>query len=568
MGAVETKVEFVLADQALTSLRSSGHDVTSAVGEVIDNAIEANANKIFVKLESESKKVGGNKKAVPVIERVIIGDDGDGMTAEVLHHALQLGFSSRYNSRKGMGRFGVGAKLAGISQAKKIEMYSRAKDSNGWLYTYVDLDEIKAGALRFIPEPTEQSLPAEFKDLVGKKKGTLVIWSKADRLQQRDSGGARTADSVKSDVISYVARTFRKFIDAGIKITVDDAQVKPHDPLFLMTSTRFHEGSDPDPVASILIDKENGSFDWPVPSDPTRTSRVEVTMTLLPEKFRPEQGSGGKDLAKSRRIDENEGVSILRANREIFFGILRGVQPAVMDIDRWVGIEIRFEPELDECFHVRNVKKGAEPVNGLRDKLHSMIFKTVQTARKQVQSHWASKEAERHRERGVHAEAEDIAAKTADISPKPQAGQDTPEETRDEKIAEVAKTLTQDHPERAAEVAKEIKGRRFTIVTDSWSGSDFIEVVHLGDAGIIKLNTLHPFYRKVYAPLIADAEAEIASGDKENSKARVAQIGLDLLLIAYAAAEGMCDNPNDRYSDLRSYWSVHLKNLIQTWTKF
>ena len=107
------------------------------------------------------------------------------------------------------------------------------------------------------------------------------------------------------------------------------------------------------------------------------------------------------DEAKQRRIHENEGISIIRAGREVFFGYLAGIQPAIekIKIDRWWGAEISFSPELDECFQVRNVKKGAEPIEGLRDKLESIIFKTVVTARKQLLSFWGVQEAEHQRER-------------------------------------------------------------------------------------------------------------------------------------------------------------------------
>jgi hypothetical protein len=89
--------------------------------------------------------------------------------------------------------------------------------------------------MRLIPEPRPAELPADCVDLVGKEHGTLVVWSKADRLAERDSGAARQASSVKSDLVSYIARTFRKFLDGGIRVHVNATRVKPHDPLFLMT---------------------------------------------------------------------------------------------------------------------------------------------------------------------------------------------------------------------------------------------------------------------------------------------------------------------------------------------
>ena len=562
-------VDLVLADKALTSLRASGHDYRSAVGEVFDNSLQAGANNIRLQLFTEKRVVGKNKNRTEVVERLAVGDDGDGMDANVLHHALQLGYSTRYNDRTGMGRFGVGAKLGGISQARRIELYSRQSSASPWLYTYIDLDEIHVGSMRTIPVPTIAVLPGELAHLVGPEHGTLVVWSKADRLAERDSGGARQAQTVESDLVSYTARTFRKFLDGGKNLYVNGTLVKPHDPLFQMTSTRFHEGADPDPTATVLMDE---TFEWPLPNDPANTAPVRVTMTLLPQKFRqrktPTDRPGGSPEAKARRIQENEGISILRAGREIFFGYLVGVQPAIekVDIDRWWGAEISFPPELDECFQVRNVKKGAEPVNGLRDKLHDLMFKTVRSARVQIQSSWDVEDADHQREHGVHAEAEDVAAKTRDLSPQPRAGHDTPETEREQKIQEAAEALTKDHPEKLEDVKEQIKKRPVTLVPATWPGNELFEIEHLGSTAIVRINMRHPFYKEVYAKLLAQING---GGDEHSgsSTARVAQVGLDLLILAYARAEGMHSDPADYYSDLRSYWSLHLKNMVQEWTR-
>ena len=137
------RVELIAADKALVSLRSSGHDYMSAVGEVVDNSLQANARHVRVRLFTTKKKIGKNAKATEVVERLAVGDDGDGMDVATLHNALKLGYSSRYNDRSGIGRFGVGAKLGGISHAKRIELYSRQDAKAPWLRTYIDLDEIE-----------------------------------------------------------------------------------------------------------------------------------------------------------------------------------------------------------------------------------------------------------------------------------------------------------------------------------------------------------------------------------------------------------------------------------------
>ena len=41
-------------------------------------------------------------------------------------------------------------------------------------------------------------------------------------------------------------------------------------------------------------------------------------MSILPEKFRPKQGSGGAPETRERFIDMNNGMSIMRNDREVF----------------------------------------------------------------------------------------------------------------------------------------------------------------------------------------------------------------------------------------------------------
>jgi hypothetical protein len=161
---------------------------------------------------------------------------------------------------------------------------------------------------------------------------------------------------------------------------------------------------------------------------------------------------------------------------------------------------------------VRNVKKGAEPINGLRDKLRDIIFKTVVT----VQSCWNEQDAAQQRERGVHGEAEDIAAKTKDISPKPVAGQDTTEPEREQKIRVVAEAITKNEPEKAAEVAKEISERPMTIVPQNIAGNELFEIEHLGSTALVKLNMRHPFYREVYANCLWKLNAPLGCPPEEH----------------------------------------------------
>src|SRR5574340_103676 len=179
------EVSLVSDSAALQSMRNSDFDAYSAMGEVIDNSLQAAAKNIAIQVDYTTSKA---HRGVEPITAVYFGDDGIGMDTDTLHRCLQLGYSTRYNDRSGIGRFGVGATLAAINQCKKVELYSR-EDGNEWQYTYIDLSEITSDppTMTGIPTPKKKSIQPGYEGLVGKNHGTLVIWSKFDRQQESAS---------------------------------------------------------------------------------------------------------------------------------------------------------------------------------------------------------------------------------------------------------------------------------------------------------------------------------------------------------------------------------------------
>jgi hypothetical protein len=559
------------------SLRASNFDTPAAVGEPIDNSIQAKANNIKIRLVEGERKVGKKQKTTLVVDQIAFADDGIGMDEDVLHQALVLGYSSRYDSRSGMGRFGVGATLAGISQAQRIEVYTRNTKSGHHMYTYIDLEDIFQGKQKAMPYPEKRAIPMQFTDLMAEGTGTLVVWSKCDKLVQGEDGTVHDLNEVRSELVEWISRTYRYFLDAGLYIELDGKPIEPHDPLYLMTVPRFRE----DPKAEVLVEDK---FEWSVPSDPSRMSTVRVRMTLLLKQWRLSRGWGNPSFTptRERKIHKNEGISILRANREIFYGILPKFYPtAVQDIDRWHGIEIMFDPELDECFRVRNVKKGAEPVEGLRAKLKEVLDSAVTTARKRIKDTYTDEDNKKQTEQGIHDVAEKIGAEVEKVSPKARSGQTTTPEERDTAINEIVAAAVQEAgkdgaPETSAGAIKErLSSLPFTIVDTQWPGKEFIEIEHLGANTIVKLNKRHPFFTRIYAPILKAAGVQMGgSGEREvkdvklteeelQEVARSVQIGLDLLIMAYAKAESMNPDPDERYGDLRTQWGMFLYNMIQ-----
>ena len=391
--ATEVGTDLIDVSHMYESLRYNDYSVENGLGEIVDNAVEAGAREIRIDFEKKTVRLG--KRQSEEIVSIAVADNGVGMGEDIISKCLKLGCSMREhkNGRLGIGKFGVGMTLGGISLARKIEVYSRDDESRDFLYTYIDLDEIKAGKT-IISIPIKKEIPDAYKDFYDENTGTLVVLSNCDRMD----GTGRRIDSNEFNglIANYLGRTYRKFIETGLKIYLDNRIVYLHDPLYMAGPTQFDTKETQDPKAQLYSEY---AFDWDIPGRPGEKATIRIKLSLLPLEWRANIGDGGNNEAKKRKIDQNEGVSILRANREVLYdkipyliGQKRG-QFSYQDNDRWWGCEISFPPELDECFQVRYIKRGAEPIGALKDRLKSELTGAITSLRKRIKEDRAIEKA-------------------------------------------------------------------------------------------------------------------------------------------------------------------------------
>lgn len=543
-----TNVKLVSDAQALQSMRASDFDASSAYGEVVDNALEAGAKNIRIRFEY-SRRRGG---AAP-LEYVAFGDDGFGMEGDVLHRSLQLGYSSRFNSRKGIGRFGVGSILAAINQCQRVDLFSKTSQSE-WRSTYVDLEEIAAGSQDGIPEPQLAGPPEDLANLVGVDAGTLVLWRKHDK---QDAPG----DRIMEEFTVWAGRTYRRFIWRGVNIYINGSLVKAIDPLYVKVErTAFPE----DPPAHEYAPMQ---IEWPIPNTIDRidepasgNSKVEIRMSLLPKELRPNQGAGGSKEAKERRIHMNEGVSIMRNDREVFYGhIPWWPGNAFAEIDRWWGAEISFDAVLDYSFSVKNIKRGAVPLTELKKSIADKIEPTRKSALEKVRAHWNStKEAgDREGERRRHEDAERAAEKG---DPKLPRGSLSKHPAGDEEVDRFTEEFFQaKSAEEKARLRALFRSQPFTIEDGRWKGGDFVEIKHLGGNDVLIYNASHRFH-EMLAKLEGRLEASSEGGPGRDLRSLI-----DLLLISFAKAETMLPEDQGAVEKLRQFWGIFLKEYIEAW---
>lgn len=556
---------FVEQDTALESMRASDFDCYSAYGEVIDNSIQANANDIRIQFE---ERVDRHNTTSKKIGRVLFADNGHGMDVDLLHKCLKLGHSSRYNDRSGIGRFGVGMTLGAIHECRRIEVYSKISSGN-WNFTYLDLDEIKDGTLKHLPRPVPKKPSDEIVDFIT-DSGTLVIWSKYDKQNEK-------YETIINQSEFWIGRTFRKFIwgEANgygeVVIRLNGRSVRAFDPLFV---NKKLTGFENEPAAMLLTPQ---TILWNIPQEiksEKQKSKIEIKISLLPDEYRRNEGMGGDSFAQERFINENEGISILRNDREVFYGPLphapklspKGIGDS--NINRFIGCEIAFNAELDLEFEVKNIKRGAKPVRDLKDKIIESIAPTFTTQREQIRNRWS--ERKRHEENNVSNENAVIGVSNTHSSTN-KFLKETKETllknnkaNKVENNEKIAKKINPDATKEQIELVIEaLKENGITIDEREFIGDTFIDIEHGGHLKTLFYNTNSTFY-KAYSDILNELKGDNAE------LANKYRVLMDLIFVGYMLAESTID-PNEKMDgasftdEIKQYWSLNLSKILKKW---
>lgn len=373
------------------ALRNTGYkNIESATSEIIDNSVEASAKNIFVIIRECVNKVSGRQQ----VSEIGFLDNGDGMDTDILSGCLGIGTTTR-KSRRGMGRFGVGLPQASLYACPEVIVYSWQNGIANCQKVYLDINKIKEGIQTEIEDPVVEMLPKEYQQYLNyktlteeydfSKSGTLVIWKQCDRIQPKTRG------PLVERLEFALGQKFRYFIHkniCGIKIICANNQemakdVYPNDPLFLMNNN--YVLGNPETPSKIYIKDNNrelepffepytadgiGNGEVTVPvkyydrDGKIAESFVIVRFSIVKAKFYDETafkaGKNPGDYEFGKFAKRMEGISVVRANREIDFRKFDFYENVNEPQHRWWGCEIVFTPELDEAFGVANNKQYVE----------------------------------------------------------------------------------------------------------------------------------------------------------------------------------------------------------------
>jgi len=484
----------VATEAFVRGMRDSGYKTTgTALDELIDNAIQAQATEISIVINFAEGNTSKKKLTSAVGGALAVVDNGHGMDPEMIQLATMWGGTHRENSRDGLGRYGFGLPSACVAISRSYEVYSKVPGGT-WHSVRIDLDAIARGEYRnadgyvVVPEAKPMDLPAFVKAKLQEgdlPHGTVVVLDHLDGL----TNGYKTTSSFKQNLLHGIGLVYRNFL-SGLTFRIqdgDDTLVEPIDPLFLMPNGRFFNE-----LPSIA--KGLPEVKFALKAETGKEGVVKVRFSFMEPDFMKDT-SGRFKIRKA-----NNGIIVLRAGRQI--DVVSGWHVWLPN-NRYVGIELDFDPILDEEFGVTVNKQQIRfsdrvleqlKANGVQKTLSQLFgdYERLRLALKQKE------------DEGRLRESEEIATKTEKyrqtkaLPPSPQREQEAIQNLETE-VARVAKETGRP----AEQVRADILAKNYVVEFETVIGAPFYRVVQLGGQRRLYVNMAHRFFTDVYDGLRA-----------------------------------------------------------------
>ncbi|MET3225793.1 hypothetical protein ABIF35_006580 [Bradyrhizobium japonicum] len=321
-------------------LRDTGYDFNTAAADIIDNSIAAAAKHINIQIDLEQD---GRKF-------VYFGDDGHGLGPTDLFDAMRYGAARRANL-KSLGKFGLGLKTASSSICLKFALISR-KDASAPLDKLTwDLEHVQdINRWEMLREPITQTEQHYFNELCG-VVGTLVVWSKCDRLLSKDyeePGGAaeRRAVTGRIDKLrDHVALVFHRYLNSAdksypnVEISINDKPVDYWNPFYPERAEQVL----PEHARKLTVQLEDGS-----------THTATMNAWILPHS---KDLTNEENETKAKISSRAQGFYIHREGRIIHHGGWLGVFRSDDPHYSLLRVEFDFDHKLDDAFKI-DVKKS------------------------------------------------------------------------------------------------------------------------------------------------------------------------------------------------------------------
>ena len=317
------------AKALLTGLRAIGYNFSTAVADIIDNSISAEATEIHIFSDPLAE-----------IPYFCILDNGYGMNKKELDNAMLPGSDreDKEDGEKELGRFGLGLKSASLSQCREFIVAS--KKFGKIRAMSFDLDVIERENKLLLKELANDEIEAlpYISKLHAYETGTIVIWTKFDKIEENAKRFEDSFRDVVAESKKHVELVFHRFYNS-IAIFYNNKRIERRDPFLTDSIGRQQTGR----ITNIDVDGET----------------IVVTPYTLP--FANTLTSDEKALlGNPKSIFDEQGFYLYRNKRLISWGnwMRMGIRS---ELNKLARIQVDIPSTLDAVWML-DVKKSSAKI--------------------------------------------------------------------------------------------------------------------------------------------------------------------------------------------------------------
>lgn len=348
-------------------MRAVGYSLQTAIADVVDNSITAQATAIDIRFSAE-----------PGNAFVTISDNGYGMDADGVRHAMKLAGNTSTAARTAgdLGRFGLGLKTASLSQCRVLTLIS--KRDGKVVGVQWNLDRLaETGEWQLLILTTDDHLGLPFaRYLDDKSSGSVVVWQSIDVSDPDDAAFTADLTARMAAAKEHLALVFHRFLDGedGQKITISMNldSIEPADP-FLSRNRATQLGH------RERIAVEGG----------------EITFRPYTLPFINKMSAKERNQAQlNGPLRDNQGFYIYRAKRLVIWGTWFRLVPRG-ELGKLARVQVDIPNTLDHLWALDIKKSAASPPPAIRRALKQVIDRIIQPSERAFRHKGVATDSER-----------------------------------------------------------------------------------------------------------------------------------------------------------------------------
>lgn len=350
-----------LAASFTESIRDIGYSLNSAIADIIDNSISAEAKNIQIFSKNDEGDIS-----------FAIIDDGIGLEEEELVSAMRLGSKNPLEERdlNDLGRFGLGMKTASFSQCRRLTVVSSKngiKSSAQW-----DLDRIAETNMWDLSVLDDAEIGKLYEIESLGMNGTLILWENCDRIVDTTVEGREVFYEKLESLEGHLKLVFHRFFEGNkIKVTINNS-----DPLsyFDPFARKYEPTTQKLPSETVTIDGKEVTIQAYI---------LPHHSKITPQEYNDNAGEGG--------YLKNQGFYVYRGRRLITHGTWFRMKPK-SELAKLTRIQIDLPNNLDHEWKIDAMKSQATPPQIIRNKLKTLI-ETFFSKSKRIYTHQGIKKS-------------------------------------------------------------------------------------------------------------------------------------------------------------------------------